>query len=111
MIKKEDTYHDTILDLEAKLKKNVDLILKLGQFLQGMLSAVMTAKPLSKSEHDEQEKQNDLLKDQLLEASLKHDVELCVLLNHECVDKILSDELDQVKKKSFEIQEGLQFYQ
>ncbi|GKA22867.1 retrovirus-related pol polyprotein from transposon TNT 1-94 [Tanacetum coccineum] len=60
------------------------------------------------SELDELEKQNDLLKDQLLEASLKHDVELCVLLNHECVDKILSDELDQVKKKSFEIQEGLQ---
>ncbi|GJV55085.1 integrase, catalytic region, zinc finger, CCHC-type containing protein [Tanacetum coccineum] len=56
-------------------------------------------------ELDELEKQNDLLKDQLLEASLKHDVELCVLLNHECVDKILSDELDQVKKKSFEIQE------
>ncbi|GJS18041.1 hypothetical protein Tco_0412513 [Tanacetum coccineum] len=33
----------------------------------------------------------------------------CVLLlNHECVDKFLSDELDQLKKKSFEIQEGLQ---
>ncbi|GKD18487.1 hypothetical protein Tco_1207645 [Tanacetum coccineum] len=62
----------------------------------------------TESELDEQEKQNDLLKDQLLEASHKHDVELCVLLNHECVDKILSDELDQVKNKSFEIQEGLQ---
>ncbi|GJZ84544.1 hypothetical protein Tco_0649883 [Tanacetum coccineum] len=62
----------------------------------------------TESELDELEKQNDLLKDQLLKASLKHDVELCVLLNHECVDKILSDELDHVKKKSFEIQEGLQ---
>ncbi|GKB61825.1 integrase, catalytic region, zinc finger, CCHC-type containing protein [Tanacetum coccineum] len=62
----------------------------------------------TESELDELEKQNDLLKDQLLEASLKHDVKLCVLLNHECVDKILSSELDQVKKKSFEIQEGLQ---
>ncbi|GJR54248.1 hypothetical protein Tco_1404769 [Tanacetum coccineum] len=61
----------------------------------------------TESELDELEKQNDLLKDQLLEASLKHDVELCVLLNHECVDKILSDEFDQVKKKSFKIQEGL----
>ncbi|GJZ82282.1 hypothetical protein Tco_0647455 [Tanacetum coccineum] len=57
---------------------------------------------------DEIEKQNDLLKDQLLEASLKHDIEMCVLLNHECVDKILNYELEQVKKKSFEIQEGLQ---
>ncbi|GJU90502.1 retrovirus-related pol polyprotein from transposon TNT 1-94 [Tanacetum coccineum] len=62
----------------------------------------------TESELDELEKQNDLLKDQLLEASLKHDVEMCVLLNHKCVDKILSDELDQVKKKSFKIQEGLQ---
>ncbi|GJU07353.1 hypothetical protein Tco_1123783 [Tanacetum coccineum] len=44
---------------------------------------------------------------QLLEASLKHDIELCVLLNHECVDKSLQDELKQVKKKSLEIQEGL----
>ncbi|GJZ21861.1 hypothetical protein Tco_0558900 [Tanacetum coccineum] len=44
---------------------------------------------------DEIERQNDLLKDQLLEASLKHDIELCVLLNHECVDKSLHDELEQ----------------
>ncbi|GJZ61379.1 retrovirus-related pol polyprotein from transposon TNT 1-94 [Tanacetum coccineum] len=62
----------------------------------------------TESEIDELEKQNDLLKDQLLKASLKHDVELCVLLNHECIDKILNAELQQVKKKSFEIQEGLQ---
>ncbi|GJS61092.1 hypothetical protein Tco_0655876 [Tanacetum coccineum] len=45
MSKKEDTYHDTILDLEAKLKKNVDLILKLGNSLQGMF--MLGPKPLS----------------------------------------------------------------
>ncbi|GJS16629.1 retrovirus-related pol polyprotein from transposon TNT 1-94 [Tanacetum coccineum] len=56
---------------------------------------------------DEIERQNDLLKDQLLEVSLKHEIELCVLLNHKCVDKFLHDELEQVKKKSLEIQEGL----
>ncbi|GJU31385.1 hypothetical protein Tco_1174974 [Tanacetum coccineum] len=56
---------------------------------------------------DEIERQNDLLKDQLLEVSLKHDIELCVLLSHECVDESLHDELEQVKKKSLEIQEGL----
>ncbi|GJT58703.1 hypothetical protein Tco_1002236 [Tanacetum coccineum] len=56
---------------------------------------------------DEIERQNDLLKDQLLEVSLKHDIKLCVLLNHECVDESLHDELEQVKKKSLEIQEGL----
>ncbi|GJW92746.1 integrase, catalytic region, zinc finger, CCHC-type containing protein [Tanacetum coccineum] len=62
----------------------------------------------TESELDEQEKQNELLKDQLLEVALKHDVELCVLINHECVDKILNAELEKVKKKSFEIQEDLQ---
>ncbi|GKE93733.1 hypothetical protein Tco_1574828 [Tanacetum coccineum] len=56
---------------------------------------------------DKIERQNDLLKDQLLEASLKHEIELCVLLNHKCVDKSVHDELEQVKKKSLEIQEGL----
>ncbi|GJW59725.1 retrovirus-related pol polyprotein from transposon TNT 1-94 [Tanacetum coccineum] len=57
------------------------------------------------SELDKLKKQNELLKDQILEASRKHDVELCVLINHECVDKILNAELEKVKKKSFEIQE------
>ncbi|GKC24278.1 retrovirus-related pol polyprotein from transposon TNT 1-94 [Tanacetum coccineum] len=45
MSEKEDTYHDTILDLEAKLIKNVDLILKLGNSLQGMF--MLGPKPLS----------------------------------------------------------------
>ncbi|GJR53845.1 retrovirus-related pol polyprotein from transposon TNT 1-94 [Tanacetum coccineum] len=190
MSENEDQYHDTILDLEENLKKNVDLFLKIGNSLQAMF--MLGPKPLSlydqqlkhglgypnpytlrqailecpklyvasrtgnieiplnvrdseetledafKSQQkmkekmndpinlfqrdikemkdafeqndvylDEIERQNDLLKDQLLEASLKHDIELCVLLNHECVDKSLHDELEQVKKKSLEIQEGL----
>ncbi|GKB76995.1 hypothetical protein Tco_0943890 [Tanacetum coccineum] len=41
----EDNYNDTILDLEAKLKKNVDLMLKLGNSLQGMF--MLGPKPLS----------------------------------------------------------------
>ncbi|GKE31062.1 retrovirus-related pol polyprotein from transposon TNT 1-94, partial [Tanacetum coccineum] len=44
MSEKDDTYHDTILNLEAKLKKNVDLILKLGNSLQGMF--MLGPKPL-----------------------------------------------------------------
>ncbi|GJV58246.1 hypothetical protein Tco_1459251 [Tanacetum coccineum] len=53
-------------------------------------------------------KQNDFFKYQLLEASLKHEVEISVLLNHECEDNSLHAELEQVKKNSIEIQEGLQ---
>ncbi|GKB40975.1 retrovirus-related pol polyprotein from transposon TNT 1-94, partial [Tanacetum coccineum] len=45
MSENEDRYHDNILDLEAKLKKNVDLILKLGNSLQGMFT--LGQKPLS----------------------------------------------------------------
>ncbi|GJV47734.1 hypothetical protein Tco_1437946 [Tanacetum coccineum] len=62
----------------------------------------------TESELYELEKQNDFLKDQLLEVSLKHEVELGVLLNHECVDNSLHAEIEQLKKKSIEIQEGLQ---
>ncbi|GKD41499.1 retrovirus-related pol polyprotein from transposon TNT 1-94 [Tanacetum coccineum] len=163
MSENEDKYHDTVLDLEAKLKKNVDLILKLGNSLQGMF--MLGPKPLSvydqqlkhgnseisldvrdtedtlddaskcqqkfyfeffktlfqrdikemkdvfestESELCELEKQNDFLKDQLLEVSLKYEVELSMLLNHECVDNSLHAEIEQLKKKSITIQEGLQ---
>ncbi|GJV18239.1 hypothetical protein Tco_1363562 [Tanacetum coccineum] len=44
MSENEDKYHDIVLDLEAKLKKNVDLILKLGNSLQGMF--MLGPKPL-----------------------------------------------------------------
>ncbi|GJW48748.1 retrovirus-related pol polyprotein from transposon TNT 1-94 [Tanacetum coccineum] len=44
----------------------------------------------------------------LLRSILNIDIELTVCcLNHECVDESLHDELEQVKKKSLEIQEGL----
>ncbi|GKB21427.1 hypothetical protein Tco_0855350, partial [Tanacetum coccineum] len=45
MSEKEDTYHDNILDLEAKLKKNVDMFLKIGNSLQAMF--MLGPKPLS----------------------------------------------------------------
>ncbi|GJV98666.1 hypothetical protein Tco_1553918 [Tanacetum coccineum] len=60
------------------------------------------------SELCEIKKQNDFFKDQLLEASLRHGVEISVLLNHECVDNSLHAEIEQIKKNSIEIQEGLQ---
>ncbi|GJW31356.1 hypothetical protein Tco_0051388, partial [Tanacetum coccineum] len=49
MSENKDKYHDTVLDLEAKLKKNVDLILKLGNSLQGMF--MLGPKPLSVYDH------------------------------------------------------------
>ncbi|GJV43213.1 hypothetical protein Tco_1427749 [Tanacetum coccineum] len=53
-------------------------------------------------------KQNELLKDQLLEANLKHEIECCVLLSHKCVDNNMKDEIEKVQRDSIEIQEGMQ---
>ncbi|GJT42716.1 retrovirus-related pol polyprotein from transposon TNT 1-94, partial [Tanacetum coccineum] len=44
MSESEDKYHDTILDLGGKLKKNVDLFLKIGNSLQAMF--LLGPKPL-----------------------------------------------------------------
>nr|GEV70745.1 zinc finger, CCHC-type [Tanacetum cinerariifolium] len=40
----KDKYHDTILDLEARAKKNEDVVLKMGNSLQGMF--MLRPKPL-----------------------------------------------------------------
>ncbi|GKD84605.1 hypothetical protein Tco_1355759 [Tanacetum coccineum] len=53
-------------------------------------------------------KQNKLLNDQLLEAKLKHEIECCVLLSHECVNNNVHDEIDKIQTDSNEIQEGMQ---
>ncbi|GJV30391.1 integrase, catalytic region, zinc finger, CCHC-type containing protein [Tanacetum coccineum] len=45
MSKNKDKYHDTILDLEENLKKNVDMFLKIGNSLQAMF--MLGPKPLS----------------------------------------------------------------
>ncbi|GJX29881.1 hypothetical protein Tco_0237960 [Tanacetum coccineum] len=45
MSENENSYHDTVLDLEAKLKKNVDIMMKLSNSLQGMF--MLGPKPLS----------------------------------------------------------------
>ncbi|GJV02748.1 retrovirus-related pol polyprotein from transposon TNT 1-94 [Tanacetum coccineum] len=181
MSEKEDTYHDTILDLEAKLKKNVDLILKLGNSLQGMF--MLGPKPLSlydqqlkhglgypnlytlkqaiskcpklyvasslgnleiplnvrysedtlwdafKSQQKMTERMNDLIaveNKQKLNALYKDFVpqkelfveqkyfpsssipSVKIPVSKNMPNKILNAELEKVKKKSFEIQEGLQ---
>ncbi|GJT60508.1 retrovirus-related pol polyprotein from transposon TNT 1-94 [Tanacetum coccineum] len=62
----------------------------------------------TESDLSETWKQNELLKDQLLEATLKHEIECCVLLSHECVDNNMKDEIEKVQRDSIEIQEGMQ---
>ncbi|GJS34309.1 retrovirus-related pol polyprotein from transposon TNT 1-94 [Tanacetum coccineum] len=45
MSENEDQYHDTVLNLEAKVKKNVDTVLKIGKSLQRMF--MIGPKPMS----------------------------------------------------------------
>ncbi|GKC30732.1 hypothetical protein Tco_1038026, partial [Tanacetum coccineum] len=45
MSENEDKYHDTVLDFEARAKKNVDVVLKIGNSLQGMF--MLGPKPMS----------------------------------------------------------------
>ncbi|GJY29752.1 retrovirus-related pol polyprotein from transposon TNT 1-94 [Tanacetum coccineum] len=53
-------------------------------------------------------KQNELWKDQLLEAKLKHEIKCCVLLSHGCVNNNVQDEIGKIQRDSIEIQEGMQ---
>ncbi|GJW83458.1 gag-pol polyprotein [Tanacetum coccineum] len=45
MNENEDKYHDTVLDLEARAKKNEDVVLKMGNSLQGMF--MLGPRPMS----------------------------------------------------------------
>nr|GEW16649.1 hypothetical protein [Tanacetum cinerariifolium] len=45
MSENEDKYHDTVIDLEAIAKKNEDVVLKIGNSLQGMF--MLRLKPMS----------------------------------------------------------------
>ncbi|GJZ80957.1 hypothetical protein Tco_0645951 [Tanacetum coccineum] len=56
----------------------------------------------------ETSKQNELLKEQLLEAKIKHEIECCELLSHECVDNSMQDKIEKIQRASIEIQEGMQ---
>ncbi|GJR99158.1 hypothetical protein Tco_0315667 [Tanacetum coccineum] len=53
-------------------------------------------------------KQNELLNDQLLEAKIKHEIECCVMLSHECVNNNLQDEIKKIQRDSIKNQEGMQ---
>ncbi|GJX51948.1 retrovirus-related pol polyprotein from transposon TNT 1-94 [Tanacetum coccineum] len=45
MTKNKDHYHDTFLNLKEKVKKNVDMVLKIGNSVQGMF--MLEPKPMS----------------------------------------------------------------
>ncbi|GJS05485.1 hypothetical protein Tco_0321993 [Tanacetum coccineum] len=52
-------------------------------------------------------KQNEILNNQLLEATLKHDVKKCLLMCNDFVNVTSLDEFEKVKRKSIDVQENL----
>ncbi|GJT87079.1 hypothetical protein Tco_1068796 [Tanacetum coccineum] len=57
----------------------------------------------TESDLSETWKQNEFLNDQILEAKLKHEIECCVLLSHECVNNDVQDEIEKIQRDSVEI--------
>ncbi|GKB69302.1 integrase, catalytic region, zinc finger, CCHC-type containing protein [Tanacetum coccineum] len=83
----EDKYLDDVLNLEAKLKKNKNVSVE--------------------SDLDATWKQNEILNDQLFEATLKHDIVRCVLMCNDFLNNNLLDEIEKVKRVSIDVQENL----
>ncbi|GJT23724.1 hypothetical protein Tco_0893661 [Tanacetum coccineum] len=48
-------------------------------------------------------KQNEILNDQLLEATLKHDIEKCVLMSNDSMNDNLLDKIEKVKRESIDV--------
>ncbi|GKF63560.1 hypothetical protein Tco_0187008, partial [Tanacetum coccineum] len=99
-IQLNDFCQDQVKPIVKKLQFYVEFFRKLFQRDIKEMKDVFES---TESELCEIKKQNDFLKDQLLEASLGHEVEISVLLNHECVDNSLHAEIEQIKKNSIEI--------
>ncbi|GJX81951.1 hypothetical protein Tco_0331432, partial [Tanacetum coccineum] len=71
------------------------------------VQVMMDVFELMESELDETLKQNELLNDLILKATLTHDVEKCVLMHFELKNDNLSIEIEKVKSESKDVQENL----
>ncbi|GJW98136.1 hypothetical protein Tco_0179944 [Tanacetum coccineum] len=72
------------------------------------VKTMMDVFELMESDLDATWKQNEILNDQLLEATLKHEIEKCVLMCNDFVNDNLLDEIEKVKRESIDVQENLQ---
>ncbi|GJW58166.1 hypothetical protein Tco_0104897 [Tanacetum coccineum] len=90
MSENEDPYHDTILDLEAKLKKNVDLILKLGNSLQGRF--MLGPKPLDTEDTlDDASKSQQKINDPIVVANKQN----CWTIDYQQINALYKDFVPQ----------------
>ncbi|GJU82372.1 retrovirus-related pol polyprotein from transposon TNT 1-94 [Tanacetum coccineum] len=78
----------------------------LKQFLEEV-KIMMDVFESMESDIDATWKQNKILNNQLLEATLKHDVEKCVLMCNDFVNDNSLDEIENVKRESIDVQENL----
>ncbi|GJZ65372.1 integrase, catalytic region, zinc finger, CCHC-type containing protein [Tanacetum coccineum] len=83
----------THLEINSTPKKEVKTMMDVFESMESDLDATW--------------KQNKILNDQLLKATLKHDVEKCVLMCNDFVNDNSLDEIENVKRESIDIQENL----
>ncbi|GJT59565.1 hypothetical protein Tco_1003098 [Tanacetum coccineum] len=76
------------------------------EFLEEV-KAMMDVFESMESDLDATWKQNEILNDQLLEATLKHDVEKCVLMCSDSMNNDLNNEIEKVKRESIDVQKNL----
>ncbi|GJY55035.1 hypothetical protein Tco_0446699 [Tanacetum coccineum] len=112
---KEEKYLNDIIQLQDKIKDLETLLCKMGRYNSDTLRDIQEMKDAFEQNDvylDEIENQNDLLKDQLLKASLTADIKNLVITScMELRNKDLHDEIERISKESndvsFEVTQGL----
>ncbi|GJV58095.1 hypothetical protein Tco_1459100 [Tanacetum coccineum] len=96
---------DIIRDLEQQQDK---LKLSVVELKRQDIKEMKEVFDSAKSDFNATWKHNELLNDQLLEATINHEIVCCVLLSHECESNNVQDEIEKIQRDSIEIQEGMQ---
>nr|GEZ47311.1 hypothetical protein [Tanacetum cinerariifolium] len=103
---------DTVLSIfYDKVKQILDYLHAIFNAMQKefpkYVQVMMNIFESMESELDETLKQNGILNDRLLEATLNHHIEKCVLMCSDSKNDNLNDEIRKVKRESKDIQENL----
>ncbi|GJZ92882.1 hypothetical protein Tco_0664947 [Tanacetum coccineum] len=88
-------------------KVHVNIFKNIQKEFPEEVKAVMDAFESMERDLDATWKQNEILNDQLLEATLKHDVEKCVFMCSDSINDDSHNEIENIKRESIDVQENL----
>nr|GEX39781.1 hypothetical protein [Tanacetum cinerariifolium] len=92
------------IDVQDNLHKRIKI---LEYAVQREVKAMMDVFELVESDLDATWKQNEILIDQIFEATLKHDIKHYVLMCNDFVNNNSLDEMEKVKRESIDVQDNL----